>query len=143
MVEVIGLDNATRQLMSLQGRLNTSVGRSLVKHGSKMQKRAKKDHRFKSRSGNLERSILSDVKGLVLRFFIENRFTKTKKGSYGVYQHEGTYDSYKKSESAPKLPHSTGSKGLKHDHFMDRAFDLYLDDLEDDINKVITKELKK
>ncbi len=137
-VEIVGLDSAVREIDGLQKKLKTSVGRTLIKYSSDMALSAKRNHRFRSISNNLEGSIKTDVDGMEFSFYLDDRTTTVGNNrSYGVFQHEGTYNGYRKSKSAPRFRSSVGSPGIKADHFMDRAWDKYYKKMEKAIIKNI------
>ena len=76
--------------------------------------KAQTDHRFTSRSNNLERSVQVDVKpsGLEGKVFLD-----TGLAVYGPYIHNGTY-SYGPHKQAGK----NGGRGWKPDRFLTKQF---------------------
>jgi hypothetical protein len=110
--------------------------RVLDVEGLNMVNQAKRDHVYEHHSHNLERSTVRKIEGSTkkgfykLSFFIDPRrvTVRSKDGSwnYGWIQHDGSAKGYKRSSISPKARPKGKGKGVKHDHFMERAWFKYL-----------------
>lgn len=110
--------------------------------GNTITREARQNHNFNTRSGALERSIQHELdrSGMTLTVFLEDRLTTTSSGkSYGVFQHEGTYDGYRKSPMAPSFSHRSGSPGIKADPFLWGPFAKEVPKLQRRLEKVPEK----
>ena len=102
-----------------------------------VQDRARREHKFRSRSGNLERSIRTKIDSdwpPVGRIYLDPAGTMTKNGqAYGTYQHEGTQDHFVRPRDRLALRWVSGGgfafsrghrvSGIAADPFVDRAGD--------------------
>ena len=100
-----------------------------------IQERARREHKFRTRSGAAEKSISTGIVGadpIVGRVFLDPTITRTAKGvSYGVFLHEGTADHFVSARNKKCLRWATGSgfayskghevKGITADPFVYRA----------------------
>ncbi len=106
-----------------------------------MVKYARANHRFKTQTGQAERSITFsvDARNWVLEFYISpNRVTS---GEY-VYTwclNDGTGTGYKQAAISPNASPRLKNGGIQADDFMGRAWDKYLEPM----NKEVKDELKK
>lgn len=109
--------------------LNAGIGVVMTNTGAKVEEYAKSNHRFTSRSGNLENSVTFEYSlkpnGVhVGEIFLDDRFTAVPDGrSYGVFIHEGTYQGYSQSSIAPRYSSSTSlsGNGWRADPFLEDA----------------------
>jgi hypothetical protein len=102
-----------------------------------VQTRARRDHKFRSRSGNLERSIRTKItsdwppEG---RIYLDPAGTMTDGGeAYGTFQHEGTKAHFVGPKNRKALRWASGGgfafskghnvRGISADPFIDRAGD--------------------
>ncbi len=131
------IDNAIRDL-------NKRVPYSLQESGNKMVAKARSDHRFKSNHGQAERSIQSDVdsKEWMLTFYINPDRVTNNGYNYAWGLHDGTGKGYKKSKMSPKVEPKLKSGGIKHDHFMVRAYEGEIKNLKRDIVNQIERAFK-
>lgn len=134
-IKLEGIKGMQKAISKYPNELEREFRKTLTVFGNKMVKHARRDHRFKRKSGNLDRAISIEVprKRVALKFFINDSLLRpkgrSKKGnSYGVFMHEGTYQGYRKSKSARGFASSSSKSGTgwKYDHFMDRAWEKYL-----------------
>ena len=115
--------------------LNDGIAEVLTNEASEVEREAKKNHRYISRSGNLERATKGTYKYLSLGvhsvvFELQDNLTNTGKDngkgdSYGPWIHEGTYQEYSKSPIAPLYSHSISKsgKGWRADPFLWNAIE--------------------
>lgn len=123
-----------------------------------IQRRAAKEHRFRSRSGNLERSISTEVVSespLVGRVWLDPSVTKAKDGrSYLFYQHEGTRDHFVKpvNKKALRWVGSDGRfwfskghnvKGIAPDPFLYKAAENERQNINDIFNRHADEAIRK
>ena len=130
-VEIVGLDKLIKELPQYVGDLSKEIDIALTKNGVAVQRYARANHRFTSRSGRLEASVTQELevnsKSHQMSIFLNDSHTttKSKKGyrSYGTFIHEGTYQGYKKSDIAPPMSHSISKSGngWQGDPFLARA----------------------
>ncbi|MCK5023244.1 MAG: hypothetical protein KAS04_03665 [Candidatus Aenigmarchaeota archaeon] len=142
-VKVQGLKRVKRAYKKYPKEFEKDARKTLIIYGNKLENSARKDHRFNRKSGKLDSSIKAVIEkaGLVLKFWLDPRMliVRSKKCSYnyGLIQHDGSYNKYKPSKASPKHRSKTAKNGggIKHDHFMIRAWDKNI--------KKMVKELKK
>lgn len=144
-----GLKKYQKKLLSIPKKIEKGVRVQLKIEGPKLERLALSDHRYNRQSGQLDRAISSKVDkfGMLLSFFIDNRFITIKEGkhkgkSYGIFQHEGTGRGYRKSKGAKQYNANASKGGIRHDHFMDRAFKKGVPGIKKNIKKVIKKVIK-
>lgn len=146
-IKIEGLKGMKRALSKYPNEFKKELRKTLVIYGNKMARHAKRDHRFKSKSGNLERSIKSEVSKdkVFMKFFIDPQTLTNGKYNYGLIQHEGSYKGYKKSKSAKKYPNKRPNTGfgILYDHFMDRAWDKYIKPMNKALQNDITDTARK
>jgi len=134
-VEVKNLEKLTAAFQRAPDAVKNQMRLALRVSLRNIQRRARSEHRFRTRTGNLERSIDTQVltdwppSGRVL---IDPAITKTADGrSYGVMQHNGTPDHRvkPKHKKALRWPVSGGFafsrghtvRGIKADPFLYKA----------------------
>ena len=150
-IKLDGLKGMQDAIKEYPKTLQKELRKTLVVYGNKMVRYAQKNHRFKRKSGSLERSISKEVSAdrVGLMFFIKDDMVKpenSKKGnSYGVFMHEGTYQGYKQSKSARRFAssQSKSGKGWEHDHFMDRAWDKYIKTMQRELKRDMVQTAQK
>jgi uncharacterized protein GlcG (DUF336 family) len=129
----ITLDVDTSKLAAAFKKAPLAVARELrIEMGKAMQvveRDARMHHRFKTKSGSLERSIQHDTSkdGLYGRVFLNTGTAK-----YGPYQHDGTKPHVVRPTNRKALYFLKGGQkffskghtvgGIKADKFMDKAF---------------------
>lgn len=145
-----GIDEMQRSLSKYTKALYETGRKTLYVYGNKMASSAQKDHRYNRKSGNLDKSIESIVslKGLHLKFWInpvQLIVGKKKKYNYGVIQHEGSGKGYKKSKFAKRYPRKSPKTGygVRHDHFMVRAWNKHFKKMVRELRKDMKKAAKK
>lgn len=124
-----GLDKLIHDLDGYTKELNKEIALAMNENMEKVQIHARKNHRFKRVSGDLEKSVTVEYNGKTknvhkTKIYLNDKFTTTENGkSYGTYQHEGTYQGYDQSPIAPAYPSSTSKSGngIKGDPFLYRA----------------------
>ena len=93
-VEITHLQELEAALSKCPGAIKRNLKLAMLVSLRNIQRRARQEHNFRSRSGNLERSIKPEIISewpLKGRVFLNQTLTKTDDGgSYGVYVHEGT-----------------------------------------------------
>jgi len=138
-IRVTGLKEALRQIDNSMSYLNRKVPFILQESGNKMVVQARSDHRFNTKSGQLERAITADVNpvGWELMFYIDPDRVTNKGYNYGWVQHDGSGTGYKKSYMSRKIKPKLKSGGIEADHFMVRAFESEIKNLERDITNVL------
>jgi hypothetical protein len=126
------------------------VQKELGATGGKMEIDAKANHRFKTRSGNLERSIRHDVPEgqmkMTLGFMDDATRSNWKKNpgvTYGTFQHEGTRDGYRQSKAAGKHENTPGRPGIAADHFIVRAWDKHVEGMKERVKKIVFRVIKE
>ena len=145
---VLAFDKAPKKVKS---NLKLAINKSL----RNIQEEARRKHKFISRSGNLERSIakqtLSDFRGTV---FLNEALTKTDKGSYGVFLHNGVNHSWTiehKNKSVLRWASPTGfifakhveHKPIKANPFLYEAGKNERDNINDIFNRHVLKSIKE
>lgn len=136
---VRGLQKALNFYANRIDYLNKKVPSVLQKRGNKMVEKARKDHKYKTKSGQLERSIEANVnsRDWSLIFEINPDRVTNNDYNYAMIQHEGSGQGYKKSYMAKAVKPKLKSGGVKADHFMVRAFESEFENLRGDIIKVL------
>ncbi len=126
------------------GYLDKKIPYLLQESGNKMVVSARGNHRFTSRSGQLERAITADVdkRNWRLMFYIDPDRVTSGKYNYGFVQHDGSGTGYKKSRMSPRVEPKLKSGGIRHDHFMVRAYKGEIENLERDITNVLKGAFK-
>ena len=93
-VEITHLQELEAALSKCPDAIKRNLKLAMLVSLRNIQRRARQEHNFRSRSGNLERSIDTEIINewpLKGRVFLNQTLTKTDDGgSYGVYVHEGT-----------------------------------------------------
>jgi hypothetical protein len=142
-VRIKGFDKQYRAIKNAMPELNKKVPVVLGKYGAKMVKYARANHLFKTQTGQLERSITSKVnrKTWTLEFFIDDVRVYSNGYNYGMIQHDGSGARYKKSRFSPTVSPKLKTGGVKSDHFMVRAWDEYVDDMTEELQKILIKAL--
>lgn len=146
-IKLEGLKGMKRALSKYPNEFKKELRKTLIVYGNKMVRHARGSHRFKSKSGNLDRSIKSEVSKdkIYMKFFIDPQILTSGKYNYGLIQHEGSYEGYKQSKSARKFPNKRPKTGfgILYDHFMDRAWDKYLKTMDNALHNDILDTAKK
>lgn len=95
-VEIKNLEELVKAFEKAPGEAKIQLRLALRESLVKIQEHARKEHRFRTRTGMLERSVQVEVPSewpLVGRVWLNPGPTQTASGlSYGVFQHEGTKD---------------------------------------------------
>jgi len=138
-----GLDGLRSALSEYPDEIRDEVRKTFYNFGNRMVRHAQIDHEFVSDSNEAEKSITIKVpkEKLGLIFFIDESRTKVGEYAYPVILHEGSFNGYRKSKSAPSLPHKSPKKGfgILADHFMDRAWDKYIEPMMEDTEEAIIR----
>lgn len=115
----------------------------------KMVKEARSNHRYKSKSGNLNKAIKKKYwktkNNQKVKVFIDPTLVTTENGyNYGWIQHDGSGSGYQQSNISPPVsPHKfKNGGGIKADHFLERGINKYSEDMERDL-KNVPKKVKK
>ena len=134
-----GQSSSLRALNKAIGYLNKKIPFALQEGGNKMVAKAKSNHDFTTRSGQAERSIQADVvsKDWQLIFWINPDRVTSGNYNYAWGLHDGTGTGYLKSMMSPIVKPKLKSGGIKHDHFMVRAYEGEIKNLQRDIANVI------
>ena len=142
-VRLKGFDKQHRKLKSAMPELNKKVPVVLGKYGSLMVKYARANHKFKSQTSTLERSIVHkvDAKNWRLEFKIDDKYVMSGGYNYGLIQHDGSGARYKKSRFSPTVSPKLKTGGVKADHFMVRAWEQYVDKMTDELQEILIKAL--
>ena len=148
-LDVTGIEELIESCLRFPVESRRACVEALDDVGRTVTKEAKSQHRFKRKSGNLQRSMRYETKGagapiMTLRIYLDSRITTTrtkagKQYSYGLIQHDGTGRNYKKSWASPEFTPSNNFDGLKHDHFLTDAFDRNLDESKKHVADAIDK----
>ena len=135
-VVVKGADAFLKKLNNAPKKIRQKSAKALQDSGNKMVSYARSHHNFKTRTGNLERSITAkvDTPNLSLLFYINSAYVTTGGYNYGLIQHDGSRSGYKRSTLSPSFSSKGGSGGVQYDHFMVVASDKY--------SPLLTKELR-
>lgn len=149
-VQITGLERVQSNLKGLPEKLNKTVMQTLGEYGTKMQRTARQSHRFKSRTGQADRSIETKLlpKELGMMFYIDKQGTsadgKWSGVSYVTFQDQGTGKGYKQSKGADKYSPTAFKTGfgIMHDHFMARSWDTHLKPMIDAIKKRVIATAK-
>jgi hypothetical protein len=151
-INVKGLQERINALAGVTAKMTTDARRELGATGAQMETDAKSDHRFISRSGNLERSIKHELadEGMNMKLGLvsdvtQSNWRKAPHVAYGTFQHEGTYTGYVRSKAAnayQPTPGRSGS-GIKADHFIVRAWDRHIAGLLERVKGAVYKALKE
>lgn len=150
-IKITGIKKIRRAINKYPTRFKKEIGSVVTNYGARMQGFARRNHDYISRSGNLDRAITFkrlDRSKLIWAFFIDYTITavswKGKKVSYGIFQHEGTGRNYSYSGLTEKrYSGNSKHKGIKHDHFILRAWNKYSKNMVNKIRKVIVDVTKK
>ena len=133
-IKITGIKRVKRSLTKYPKEVRKSVARVFVNVGRKMVSHAVNNHKYMSRTGNLDRSIefKNMRKGYIKYVFWINPFVtavrwKGKQLSYGIFQHEGTGRNYRPSGLTKRYSSNKRIKGIKADHFIKNAFLAYKD----------------
>ncbi len=139
-VKVIGQNKILNKLNNISSVIEKNSAKVLQDYGNKMVKYARSNHEFQTRTGNLERAITAivDIQTLRMSFFIDADRVTNNGYNYGVVQHDGFGNGYKKSQfTAPNLNNKFSGEGLQHDHFMVKAAEKYKDALQKSLRDVV------
>lgn len=142
-VTLKGFDAVYRNLKQVMPDLNKEVAKLLHRYGIKMVKYARQNHKFTTQTGQLERSIIAkvDSKSWQLNFKIDEVRVYSNGYNYGWIQNDGTGNSYKQGLISPNATPKLQSKGLKADDFMGRAWDKYVDEMTEELQKLLIRVL--
>ena len=142
-VKLKGFDAVYSNLKTAMPDLNKGVARIMGKYGRKMVKYARTNHKFKTQTGQLERSITAkvDSKKWQLTFLIDKVRVYSNGYNYGAIQNNGFGQGFKASKLSPFKTTKASTKGLKYDHFMEKAWDEYVDDMTKELQKLLIKVL--
>lgn len=148
-VKVVGLKALMKAYKKAPEVTEQEIKAVLNENALKMVKEARANHNYRSKSGNLNKSIkkrYSKKKGSQqVKVFIDPTLVTTEKGyNYGWIQHDGSGSGYRKSKITPAVsPHKfKNGGGIKADHFLDRAIDKFDKDMRRDLRNV-PKKVKK
>lgn len=141
---ITGLEETIKALSKAESYLAKKVPYTEQTSLNKMIVKARGNHKFTSRSGNLERSIDGEVvaKEWSFSFFIDPDIVTNKGYNYGLIQHDGSMSNYRKSKFSPTVTPKNKNGGVTADHFMVRAWDSEIDSLVTDLTKIISKAIK-
>ena len=138
MIEVKNLDGLIESFLRFPTESRRAIVVSLDEIGKAVTRKAKAEHRFRRKTGALQRSIRYETQGrgadaLRLRIYLDSRITttKTKSGqeySYGLIQHDGTGKGYDRSWASPAFSPKLKTAGLEADHFLTDAYDALVEE---------------
>ena len=140
-----GLDSLIQRVNSHDATINRQISQLMNNTGENVERYAKQNHRFKSDSSSLERSVTTDYKRPndnthMIMFYLNDTFTTTTGGkSYGVFIHEGTYQGYSRSPIAPlySTTQSKSGSGWKADPFLYNAIKVeWIDKFNDQLRRL-------
>lgn len=141
-----GADKVFRKIVSAPEKIKKKTAYTLQEYGNMMVVHARRNHKFTTRTGQLERAITAkvDKNNLALLFYINPDFVTNNGYNYGVIQHDGSgRDGYKESIfSSPSFSSKGGKGGVESDHFMVRANDEYQEALTEALRKVVFDSLR-
>jgi len=144
-----GVSELIRDMKGYTKELNKEIDIALTNNLEAVQKHARKNHRWVSRTGKLEQSVQVEQSSRgnthTAKVFLNDKMTTAESGlSYGVPMHEGTHQGYDQSPIAPKYSHSTSKsgKGWKADPFLWRAIKQKWK-MTRDLKKIIARLQKK
>ncbi len=142
-VTLKGFDAVYKGLKKTMPNLNKEVTKIFGKYGKLMVIYARKNHKFKTQTGQLERAITFrvDSKQWELHFYIDDVRVYSNGYNYGTIQHDGSGVNYKRSEFSPQYTPKLKNGGVKSDHFMVRAWDKYQNDMTADLQRALVKSL--
>ena len=129
--------------------LKKNMRETLIDYGNKMVAHAKRDHLFKRDSGKLQDSIEAIVppKKVGIKFWINPTLVtvRSKRGTYnyGVIQHEGSGQYYRRSRGAKRYSRKLKRGGVQSDHFMTRAWDKYVKKMSRALKRDLVKTARK
>jgi hypothetical protein len=138
-IQFTGLDAFLVKLQRFNPFVSKRVPEIMLYYGNKMVNHARQNHRFTTRSGNLERSITCrvDYKKWELNFYIDESLVMSGSYNYGWIQHDGSGSGYKPSQFFKTITPKLSSGGIRHDHFLVEAFNLYRDEMVSEMTKAI------
>ena len=153
-----GLKELTAKFKKLPSMIDTEKRLALKGSGIKIQREARRDHRYNNPphmisrglqyqpSGNLDRSIsyevISKPKYMAMRIFLNPTLTTNKGFNYGLAQHNGMGSGFRLSPiSSPYT--TTGRNNLEHDWFLYRAYKKELPTLKKNLRNAPTMALRK
>lgn len=136
-IEIRRLNELVRAFDKAPAKVKVELRRAIKEALVKIQKRARKEHRFRTRSGNLERSIEDEMISdwpPTGRVWLNPVASKTASGqSYGVFQHEGTREHFVRPRTRKALRWVNGGRiffskghrvrGIQTDQFIYKAAD--------------------
>ena len=142
-VTLKGFDAVYRNLKQVMPDLNKEVAKLLNRYGVKMVKYARTNHKFTTQTGQLERSITAkvDSKMWQLNFYIDEQRVYSNGYNYGAIQNNGFGQGFKASALSPFKTTKVSTKGLKYDHFMDKAWVKYVDEMTAELQKLLIRVL--
>jgi len=125
-IETKGLDKLIKDMDGYTTDLHKRVSKSINRNGNATTEEARSNHKYNRQAGKLDESIQfeQDRKGdtHTADIFLRDSVTSVDGDrSYGVFQHEGTYQGYEQSPIAKKYNHSKGKGGITADPFLYRA----------------------
>lgn len=146
MIRTKGLDRLIRKYDGAPEVIRKEIKAVLVENTTKMAQHGRRDHRFTSRTGSAERSMVSEFeqgKGFQRATVkIDPTLVTTKSGyNYTWGLHDGTGSGYMRSPiSPPVIPHVfKNGGGIKADHFLYRGVKRYEGRLKVGLEKVPQK----
>lgn len=144
-VTLKGFDAEKKKMRLLMPTLNKEVAKLLKRYGNLMVRYARTHHKFKTQTGQGERSITAkvDSKKWQLHFFIDEVRVYSNGYNYMLAQNDGFGQGYKQGKISPSLGTKVSTKGLKADDFMGDAWDKYVDALTADLQKLLVRVLGK
>ena len=142
-VTIQGFDPVYRNLKKAMPDINKGVAKIMRKYGNKMVRYARQNHTFTTQTGQLERSITAkvDSKKWQLTFLIDKVRVYSNGYNYGAIQNNGFGQGFKASKLSPFKTTKVSTKGLKYDHFMEKAWEKYVDEMTVELQKLLIKVL--
>ena len=142
-VKLKGFDAVYKNLKNVMPDMNKEVAKLLRRYGNKMVKHARQNHKFKTQTGQAERSITAkvDSKNWQLMFYIDEVRVYSNGYNYAAIQNDGFGQGYKRGSISPAWGTKVSTKGLKADDFMGRAWDKYVDEMTSDLQKLLVRTL--
>jgi len=142
-VTIKGFDPVYRNLKKVMPDLNKGVAKIMRIYGNLMVQEARGNHAFKTQTGQLERSITAkvDSKNWQLIFFIDEVRVYSNGYNYGWIQNDGTASGYRQGKISPAISPKGKGKGILADDFMGKAWDMFVDDMTTELQKLLIRVL--
>lgn len=121
-VKVNGAARTEKAFAKAVKRFRTDIRADLQDWGNETAGMARKDHKYKRQTGNLDRSIQAELRGDSVRIWINPQYVTNNGYNYGLIQHDG-------------------SKYIHGDPFIERAVERNVGKLTEKIGNTIAELL--